>query len=345
MTPAKDFSVGYSSDLVRIAQRTGIDLGLDQLRGERHVHCEVFDATAAEASVTWAEDFDAVYLGKTPITKAVLECSPRLLLAARWGVGYDRIDVDACTQAGVLVTITPDGVRRPMAVAMMSMLLALSTSITQKDRFVRSGAWSQERHLGIGTTGRTLGLIGLGNIGREFLKLVEPLDMDHLVYDPYVSQADVGETPAFRSTTLEELLETSDFVCVCCPLTAQTHHLLDREHLGLMKPSASLLNAARGPIVDEGALAEALERGSIRAAALDVFEVEPLPADSPLRRLDNVVLSPHSIGWSDEILAGNARSALRAIISVSRGQRPAEIVNPAALEHPRLRRALDLHGA
>jgi phosphoglycerate dehydrogenase-like enzyme len=180
-----------------------------------------------------------------------------------------------------------------------------------------------------------LGVIGLGNIGREVLRLAAPLEMRHLGFDPYVSPEQAAAL-GVQWLELDELLATADFVVICCALTPDTHHLLDARRLALLRPTTYLINIARGPIVDQRALTDVLQRRAIAGAALDVFEKEPISPDDPLLRLDNVILAPHAICWTDELSLGNGRSACRSIIDVSRGRVPPCVVNRAALENPQM---------
>ena len=270
---------------------------------------------------------------------AVAGADRRLALIARFGVGYDRIDVEACTRAGVLVTITPDGVRRPVAQAVLTLLLALAGQVMSKDRHTRAGDWDRAGGgLGTGVTGRTLGLVGIGNIGRDVVRLVAPFEMRILAHDPYAGPA--GVSPGVTLVDLDTLLRESDFVSINCPLTRETHHLIGAAQLGLMKPGAYLINTARGPIVDEGALHAALAAGGIAGAGLDVFEQEPTPTDNPILALPNVIVAPHALAWTDECVRGNGEGACRAILALSRGEAPRHIVNPDALAHPWLARRM-----
>src|SRR5262249_27258877 len=157
------------------------------------------------------------------------------------------VDVPACTAAGVLLTITPEGVRRPVAAAAITFVLALSHKLLIKDRLTRAGRWAEKLdHIGQGLTGRTLGIIGLGNIGRELAAPARPFALRILAADPWAKSA----PPGVSLVSLEELLRNSDYVCVCCALTPETRHLLGAERLAMMKPTAYLVNVARGPIVD-----------------------------------------------------------------------------------------------
>src|SRR5262249_10333394 len=215
------------------------------------------------------------------------------------------VDVPACTTAGVLLTITPEGVRRPVAVAALTFLLALSHKLLIKDRLTRSGRWSERLdHNGQGVTGRTLGIIGLGNIGPELATLARPLGLAVIGHDPWVD-AEAAAQAGVAVLPLEEVLRRSDYVCVCCALTPETRHLLNADRIALMKPTAYLINVARGPIVDQGALYEALRDGKIPGAGLDVFEQEPVAAAVPILGLENVIRAPHALSWADECFGLN----------------------------------------
>ncbi len=276
--------------------------------------------------------YDAVICFQPRLQRDAIVSAERLRLLARLGVGYDSVDVEACSEHGILVTITPDGVRRPMASSAMAFVLALAHQLPQKDRQVRAGAWQRFAARGTGLGGRTLGLIGVGNIGRDLVRLAEPWAMRMITYDPYTS----APPPGVELVDLETLLRESDFAVVLCPLTDETRGLLDADRIGLMKPSAYLVNVARGAIVDQQALASALREGRLAGAALDVFEREPVEKDDPLLALENVILSPHAIGLTDEIYRRSGESASRSVIAVAEQRVPEYVVNREALSHPRL---------
>ncbi len=239
------------------------------------------------------------------------------------------------TRAGVLVANTPNAVPRPVATIALTFLLALAHRLFAKDRITRAGRWSERLdHMGIGLTGRTLGVIGAGRIGKELLRLAKPFDLKLLAADPYAETLELGYIGA-RHVALPELMAESDFVVVACLLNDETRALVGEKELGLMKPGAFFINVARGPIVDEAALYRALAGGRIAGAGLDVFSEEPTPADNPILKLDNVIVAPHALAWTDELFGNIARTALEAVRAVHAGRLPRFLVNPAAAAHPR----------
>ena len=260
----------------------------------------------------------------------------RLRLIARFGVGYDTIDVPACTASGVMIAIAPDGVRRPVATNVITFILALAQKLMIKDRITRAGRWEERvAHLGMGLTGRTLGAIGLGNIGAEVFRLAAPFEMRHMACDPFADKR-LARSLGVALVDLDTVLREADFVCVMCPLNDQTRGLIGRRELALMKPTAYLVNTARGPIIDERALHDALAAKRIAGAGLDVFEVEPTPVDNPLLRLDNVIVTPHALCFTDECLTGLARSAFAAARAFAEGRVPDHVVNRPVLDHKAL---------
>jgi phosphoglycerate dehydrogenase-like enzyme len=269
--------------------------------------------------------YDAIVLFHPRVTAATVAGNERLRLVARLGVGVDNIDVHACSAAGVLVTVTPDSVRRPMASGAMAFILALAHRLFELDKHVRADGWDRFAHIGVGLRGRTLGIVGLGNVGRELAALAAPFGLRVLAADPFLVEAPRG----VELRPLDELLVEADVVVVTCPLTSDTYHLLDAERLALMKPTAFLVNIARGPIVEATALAAALRERRIAGAALDVFEVEPVDPRDPLLALDNVILAPHAVGLTDELLRLGGQSVSRAVLSVAAGRMPEFALNPA----------------
>lgn len=307
-------------------------IGLDRL-DELGIEWSFLPADDGTLTATDLAGFDAVVVGAPAVTAASVSGTHPPRVVARFGVGYDSVDLEACTAAGVAVTITPDGARRPVAAATVAMVLALTHHVVVKDRLVRESRWSDRMAwMGVGVNGRTLGMVGIGNIGSETAALLRPFGLEVVAYDPWADEGRVSEVGA-RLVSLEELLTISDIVVLTAALTPQTHHLIDAEALTQMKPGAFLVNMARGPLIDTDALVSALTSGDLGGAGLDVFEDEPLPADHRLLELDNVLLSPHSLAWTDELALGNGRSALRAVEMAITGRVPDHLVNPDVLAH------------
>ena len=279
-------------------------------------------------------DFDALILLTQRFTKDSINPKGRLAVVARFGVGYDTVDAEACTRAGIALVITPDGVRRPVAVSIVTFILALSGKLMAKDRLTREAAAGFAKrgdHMGLGLVGRTLGSIGIGNIGAELFRLIKPFEMRLIAHDPY-ADAKLAAKLGVELVGLEDVFQRSDFVSVSCPLTPETRHLVNADRLALMKPTAYLINTSRGPIVDQKALTQALKERGIAGAGLDVLEKEPPDADDPILKLDNVIFAPHALCWTDQCFAGNGAADVRAVLDVQHGREPRVVVNRDVLE-------------
>ncbi len=300
-----------------------------------------FNELANGENITWewlAEDYDvlppevfggydALHINLPRVTADSPGDNPRAKIVARNGVGFDTVDLDAMTNAGIVVTNTPIAVRRPVAVATMTLLFALAGRLFEKDRLVRAGRWNDRVEvMGYGLTSRTLGVIGAGSIGCETIKLAKPFFGRVLASDPYVDAETISAAGATKAE-LDELLAESDFVVASCLLTDETRHLMNAAAFAKMKPGAFFLNVGRGPIHDEAALVDALRSGHLAGAGLDVTEVEPIPADSPLLAMDNTIITAHALCWTDECFEDIARTALRSIVDFVRGQEPLHVVN------------------
>lgn len=273
-------------------------------------------------------------------TAKSLAGNDQLLALLRNGVGYDGIDVPAMTDAGVMVCITPAAVRRPVAVAIITFILALSTRLLEKNRMTLEGKWGEvtQRH-GYGLVGKTLGSIGVGNIGHEMFKLARPFDMKHIAYDPYITQEAVNDV-GVKLVDMDTVLAQSDFLNISVPLSEKTRHLIGEKELRKMKKTAFLINTARGPIVDEAALIKALREGWIRGAGLDVFDQEPTPPDNPLLKMDNVIATAHALGITEEFLAGVWEQIPRQVSQIIRGEAPEGLVNREVRDKPELKARL-----
>jgi len=326
------FRVGITAD---VRQSDGAPIfGTDvlQLLDHPDISWEYMAQPSIDLSPAQAASYDAICAMVTRVTPHSLSGSNRRLkLIARFGVGYDSIDVPACTQAGVMLTIAPDGVRRPVATSALTFVLMLAQKVLIKDRLTRAGRWAEKMdHIGTGLTGRTLGSIGLGNIGGELFRLAKPFDMVGIAHDPVADPA-LAAALGVRLVDMDTLFRESDFLTVNCPLNDQTRGLVSARLIALMKPSAYLINTARGPIVDELALGAALAQRKIAGAGLDVFDEEPVRVDNPLLQMDNVVVTPHGICFTDECMRRLAESAFRATLDVAAGRTPPYIVNPQVL--------------
>ena len=264
-----------------------------------------------------------------PFTRRVLEALPDLRVVSRTGVGYDSIDVDAATDCGVAVCTTPGTNQHSVADLALGLILACAREIPQGDAHVRAGQWSTAS-IGAELLDSTVGVVGTGLIGREVVKRLSGFGVKILAYD-VVQTPELVERWGVRYVPLDTLLAESDFVTLHAPLTSNTRGLIGATALQRMRPTAWLINTARGPLVDEAALAAALRSGQIAGAALDVFEVEPLPADSPLRGLPNVIFSPHRGGSTFQSRSRMLEMAAENVALILRGEPPLFCVNPEVL--------------
>jgi D-3-phosphoglycerate dehydrogenase len=288
-----------------------------------------------------ARGFDMVITFAPKWTRDTLSRSGQLLSLHRGGVGYDMVDVPACTDAGVALFIIPNAVRRPVATGILAFILALGTRLVIKDRLTRAGKWEAGRQHcpGVGLTGKTLGSIGVGNIGHEMLKLIKPFGMKYIAYDPYLKPGALADLDV-KLADMDTVLRESDFLNISCPLNEKTRHLIGEKELRKMKPTAFLMNTSRGPVVDEAALVRALREGWIQGAGIDVFEQEPTPLDNPLFKLENVIVTPHSIALTDEFYTIMWEDITRQIVQMMRGEKPATLVNPDVWDKPQFQSKL-----
>jgi len=272
-------------------------------------------AEIEDDQVVVREDVDAIVAFAPRVTERTL--TPSVRLVARLGVGYENVDLAACNARGVAVTITPDAVRRPVASAAVAMLLAIAHNLVVKDELVRAGRWA-ERHAYIGNdiSGKTAGFVGFGNLGREIARLLAPWNMNVIA-----CRGDATDKSADRDQvgSLEDVLQAADALFIVCPLNDSTRNLIGQRELEMMKPSAVLINIARGAIVQEDALIRALQNGTIRAAGLDVFAEEPLSPGHPLTQLANVLLAPHSLGHLDSLFENAVANIVEELETLRRG--------------------------
>lgn len=328
------FRVALSGDFRKAdGSPTFPDFDLGPLHAAANVEA-VFLDNASPLRPEQLEDFDALILLAHRFDAASVPKSGRLAVIARFGVGYDTVDVPACTANDIALVITPDGVRRPVAVSIITLMLALTGKLMVKDRLARSGPpgfAARGEHMGVGLVGKTLGSLGVGNIGAEMFRLARPFDMHFIAHDPFADRTVAAEL-GIELVSLEDLFARSDVLCVNCPLTPETHHIVNAERLALMKPSAYLINTARGPIVDQAALTSVLQARKIAGAGLDVFEQEPTNPDDPLLKLDNIIAAPHALCWTDQCFAGNGAADVKAVLDVMQGRVPRGVVNRQVLD-------------
>jgi len=274
-------------------------------------------------------DADAVIAANDLFTARVMDACPGLKIIARTGVGYDAVDVEAATQRGIAVTITPGVNRHSVAEFAMAFMLQCSRLMMQNLSVIGKGEW--KHHEGRELAGSTVGIVGFGTIGKEVAQRARAFEMRVVAYDVLHDHV-FAESIGVSFVSLEQLLKESDFVSLHLLLNEQTRKLINAERLAMMKPTAYLINTARGPIVDEEALYVALKEKRIAGAALDVFEQEPLQAESPLRTLDNLYMTPHVAGSTVNTRYGTAVVAAENVLQLFRGERPSGIVNSPALQ-------------
>ncbi len=340
---SKAFRVALSGDFKKAdGSPTFVDFDLAPLKTAPHVEMSFLENVNPLAA-SQLEEFDAlILLGHRFSTESVPK-SGRLAVVARFGVGYDTVNVAACSAADIALCITPDGVRRPVAVSIITFMLALTGKLLVKDRLARQGApgfAARGANMGVGLVGRTLGSIGIGNIGAEMFRLAKPFDMKFIAHDPFADKA-VARELGVELASLEDVFARSDVLTVNCPLSPETHHLVNAERLALMKPSAYFINTARGPIVDQKALTAALAAGKIAGAGLDVFEDEPTDLDDAIFSLDNLIAAPHALCWTDQCFAGNGAADIKAVLDVQSGMIPRGVVNRDVLGKPNFKNKLE----
>jgi D-3-phosphoglycerate dehydrogenase len=257
--------------------------------------------TSPEEVIAAAGEADALLVGWAPITKEVIQALTRCRLLMRYGTGYNNIDVAAATRAGMAVAINAEYCVEEVATHALAMLLACHRQLSALAEAVKSGVWDPVATLVLTPplSQQTTGVVGYGRIGQRFAGMVRPLVKRVLVYDPlFLGRA----ADAVDFVSFEQVLAESDYISIHVPLTPQTQHMFNRQSLGKMKKGAYLINCARGPVVDEEALVEALREGHLAGAALDVFSVEPLPMDHPLRTFPRVIITPHAAAFSSQAM-------------------------------------------
>lgn len=295
----------------------------------------VLDTADEDAFIAQAKDADAILGRGVKLSPRIIASLENCKIVANPSVGYDNVDIPAATQAGIVVTNAPDVFIEEVADHVMTLLLSCWRRVIEQDRIVREGQWPQGR-LKLSDyprlRGQTLGFIAFGNIPRLVAKRARAFGLQMLAYDPYVHEHHMHDYEVEPVTELNELLQRSDFVSMHTPLDNKTRHMLSEEQFRAMKSSAIFINTGRGPTVDEAALIKALQEGWISYAGLDVFEVEPLPAESPLQQMNNVIMSAHVASASSRMMSEARRRAGREVAAMLSGQRPLSPLNPQVLK-------------
>ncbi len=337
------FRIGVSSGFKTAAPGT-IEPVLERLIDPLpHVEWAFYDAGGGgPVRADAIAGFEGIIALGSPYDASTVAGNKDLACLARWGVGYDLVDTAALTANDILLAIAVDAVRKPVSEAILTLILALAKKLWAKDRLVRTGRWDLKAQTsGLGLSGKTVGSVGMGNIGGEMFRLLGPFDLGRrLTHDPYVDPKR-AEALDVELVSLETIFRESDFVVTNCPLTEETRGFINARLFTLMKPSAYFINTARGPIVNQEDLVAALQAGSIAGAGLDVVEPEPLPLDHPLIQMENVILSPHALAWTDDLYEMNGTIACESLLAVFRGELPACPVNREVIEQPGFRGKLD----
>jgi D-3-phosphoglycerate dehydrogenase len=306
---------GLQAEFRNVLQKAGFELVFPKKKAQM-VEDELMEALVG---------IKATIAGSEPYTRKVLQAHPRLRVIARAGVGYDAVDVPAATELGMAVCITPGTNQDAVAEHTFTLILAIAKNLVPQHLGTIALQWPRGANLPL--RGRTLGIAGLGRIGKAVALRGECFGMKLLAYEPFPDHA-FAKAHGIAFVSFDDLLAQSDYVSLHLPATKESHHLINRQTLAKMKPSAYLINTARGALVKEVDLIEALQSKTIAGAGLDVFEQEP-PSDSPLFHMSNVVVTPHAAGVDLQSRDDMALSAAEAIVSFSRGEWPAEkVVNP-----------------
>jgi D-3-phosphoglycerate dehydrogenase len=303
--------------------------GMKVLEGK--VELVILADTTVETIKKMVIDVEGIILRTNiKVTREIMEAAPSLKIISRTGAGVDNVEVAAATEKGILVCDTPGVNSNSVAEQTLAILLGLAKQLKIMDKAVSEGNWKiRSTGKAVDVDGKTLGLIGIGRIGSLVAyKCRQAFNMKVIAYDPYVKQAEGIEL----YSSLDQVFQEADFISIHVPYVEQTHHLVNAKLLNLMKPDAYLINTSRGPLVDEKALIEVLEKGSIAGAGLDVFEKEPPSLDNPLLRLNNVILTPHSSALSRECEMKVHITAAQAVVDFLEGRQPKYIYNKKELQ-------------
>ena len=310
------FKVGISGDLLNDKNQPCFgNAPLQLLKNRKDIEIFWMDKAITEITSDMTSLYDALLLN---LPKANADCVSksdcRLKIISRFGVGFDSVDIESMKKKNIVVTNTPNAVRRPVAVATLTMIFGLVSKLIKKDNLVRTGNWNQRTNfMGVGLSNKTLGVIGAGSIGTETIKLSKPFFKNILAFDPFLSEEEISQKGAVK-TKLYDLASKSDFIVILCNLDNSTKSMINLEFFSNMKSSGYIFNLSRGPVINEVDLEKALEEKKIAGAGLDVTTIEPLPANSKLLKYDNVIITPHALCWTDECFNDIATEAISSIL-------------------------------
>jgi phosphoglycerate dehydrogenase-like enzyme len=329
------FRIGLTGDFYKDGEPVYPDFDLGPLEREPAIALTTFDEHHDEIAPEQLAGLNGVIVLTPRVTRHSLAQSQQLLAISRFGVGYDTVDVAACTENDVALCITTGAVDRPVAEATVGWMFALSYRMRAKDRHFREARWDERGNImGGGLHGKTVGIVGFGGIGRTVLKMLSGLGMNPpLVFDPVLDPETVTQLGG-EPVTLPDLMARSDFVTAHCPLNEHTANLISAPELELMKPAAFILNTARGGIINEDALYEALAAERIAGAALDCFADEPFTEPNRFAQLENVILASHNIAWTRELFRDIGAMASQSLIDLANGKHPKSVVNPEVFDRP-----------
>ncbi|MBN1687025.1 MAG: hydroxyacid dehydrogenase [Spirochaetales bacterium] len=278
-------------------------------------------------------DSDVAVIGASQVDAAFIDrAGPRLKMAIRHGIGFNNVDVPTASARGVLTANTPDGPTESTAEHAVALMLAMTKRVVKADRMLRQKQpWTRDDLRGLEVRDHLLGVVGYGRIGRRVTEICAlGLKMKVIVYDPYVSGGTRLPEGVRMTSRLDEVLSQADVVTIHIPLSQSTRHLIGERELKLMKPDAYLVNASRGPVVDEAALIRVLQDGHLAGAGLDVFEIEPPEADNPLLQMDNVVATPHTAGNTSQASQRSSQGVVDQILQLLAGEKPSFLLDPDA---------------
>ena len=311
------FKVGISGDLLNKHNEPCFgNAPLQLLKNRKDIEITWMDKNITEITAVMTAEYDAILLNLPKANAhSVSNRDCRLKIISRFGVGFDSVDIEAMKRKNIVVTNTPNAVRRPVAVATLTMIFGLASKLIKKDQLVRTGNWNQRTNfMGIGLSRKTLGVIGAGSIGTETIKLSKPFFKNILAFDPFLSKEEISKKGAVK-VELQELASKSDFIVILCNLDSSSKFMINSNFFSNMKKSGYIFNLSRGPVINEIDLEEAIEDKRIAGAGLDVTNIEPLNTNSNLLKHDNVIITPHALCWTDECFHDIATEAISSILN------------------------------